>query len=81
MKAMWVRTEYGKNRKYINAGWVVENALETFKKETTEKIRSYGWTKEINFTVYDKEVELEDNNTSYIRAYTANGCYEDVSVK
>ena len=79
MKAMVVRIGYGKNNVYISANWVVENAIEVYKAKQTEFIRSYGYTRDINFTI-TSTTELDPNGTGTILAYTLHG-FDEVKVK
>jgi len=81
MKAYMIRVEYGKNGNYVGANWVAENAVDTYKNEWTNKIRGWGWKKEINFRMNKYAVEeIAENGNGGILCYTENGL-ENVRVK
>lgn len=80
MKALLVRIGYGKKSFYIGTDWVIENALENYKKRWTEEIRKWGWKKDIEFKIQNY-TNIDKNGTGEILAYTINDFKEIIKVE
>lgn len=68
---IWVG--YGKNKNYIDAMWVHEDAVEAFKKEVIAKYRERGWKKEFHFIENMEPCVAIENGSGSIFGVGANG--------
>lgn len=84
MKAVWMIVMYGKNQRFEASNWVMENAIEEYKKYREEMMRGWGWKKEITFKVYkDNYCEVvgeNDKPMGEIFGFTKNG-FETIKTK
>jgi hypothetical protein len=80
MKAIEIRVDYGKAHKFIVSNWVAENAVEEFKAMWTNKIRNWGWDKDITFEIRRNTCEIDKKGKGEIWGYTING-YSTMKVK
>ncbi len=81
MTANRIQVLYGKANAFVASAYVVENAVEAYKKMWTEIIRSRGWKKEISFRELKGKETLDENGGGEINAFTKSGYYEVVRVK
>ena len=83
MKAVEMKVWYGKNQRFVASHWVMENAIEEYKKTQEEMIRRWGWKKEITFKIYNNTCEVAEENDKpmgHIFGYTKNG-FETIKTK
>lgn len=74
MKYYHTMVMYGKNKRLVEVANVTEDAMEQFKEEYTNKIRSLGWMKEISFKAYVRgESEDPEKATCHTLVYTKDG--------
>lgn len=64
---------YGKNKTYVNAQWVHEDAVEAFKKQFVAEHRARGWMKEFCFIETMKPCVADNNGPGAIFAIGPNG--------
>ena len=68
---IWVG--YGKNKNYVDAMWVHEDAVEAFKAAVIAEHRDRGWKKDFCFIENMEPCVADDNGRGSIFGIGANG--------
>lgn len=79
-KFLYIWVGYGKNKNYVTAMWVHEDAVEAFKAKLIAKYRARGWKKDFCFIETMEPCFADENGTGTILGIGADGRLGDYRV-